>query len=264
MLLNFADKPVRSGNLDGQNTDANLEYTFPDEIRSYSLEIAACCGDERVTTGDYRLLVGLNSPQVLSGAAETGGRPVVKAPIPVRVGIKLQQIIDVDQPNELFTAQASMQMEWTDPELAFNPEDCDCTSKTFTGNTFDDFVKEVEGRWPDFTFQNQQGNRWSQDKVAVLWSNGRALYFERFTTNFQVDFDFRPFPFDTQEFIIRVDALFPEEFYIYADLEGYSEISSGHGEDEFMITDFETSITSERASTCLLYTSDAADEYNPV
>jgi hypothetical protein len=107
----------------------------------------------------------------------------------------------------------------------------------------------VEGRWPEFTFQNQQGNRWTQNRLAVVWSDGRALYFERFTTIFQVDFDFRPFPFDTQEFIIRVDALFPEEYYVYADLEGFSEISSEHGEDEFIITDFDTEITSEQAST---------------
>jgi hypothetical protein len=212
--------------------------------------MVSCCGDERVTTGDYRLLVGVNAPQVLSGAAETGGRPVVKAPIDVQIGIKLEQIIDVDQSNEFFTAQASLQMEWTDPALAFNPEDCECTFKTFTDDAFEDFVEGVEeGKWPDFTFQNQQGNRWTQNKVVVLWSDGRAQYFERFTTSFQVDFDFRDYPFDTEEFIIRVDALYPEEFYVYSDLEGYSEISSEHGEDEFRITGFETEITSEPIRT---------------
>jgi hypothetical protein len=75
------------------------------------------------------------------------------------------------------------------------------------------------------------------------------MYFERFTTDFQVDFDFRQFPFDMQEFVIRVDALFPEEFYAFSDLEGFSGISEDHGEDEFDITDFETTVTSEMAST---------------
>jgi hypothetical protein len=140
-------------------------------------------------------------------------------------------------------------MEWTDPALAFNPDDCDCDLKTYTANTFNDFVKAAEGRWPEFTFQNQQGNRWTQNRVAVVRSSGHALYFERFTTNFQVDFDFRQFPFDTQQFIIRVDALFPEEYMTFSDLEGYSEISTEHGEDEFAITGFETEVTSEQAST---------------
>jgi hypothetical protein len=249
VLRNFADKPVRSANLTGGASAATLQYTFPDEASSYRLDIEACCSDESVTTGDYRLLVAVNAPEVLRGDVEPGGRRIVREPIDVQIGIKLQQIIDVDQPNEFFTAQGSMQMEWTDPALAFNPDDCDCDLKTYTANTFDDFVKAAEGRWPEFTFQNQQGNRWTQNRVAVVRSSGHALYFERFTTNFQVDFDFRQFPFDTQQFIIRVDALFPEEYMTFSDLEGYSEISTEHGEDEFAITGFETEVTSEQAST---------------
>jgi hypothetical protein len=249
VLRNYAHKPIRTANLDGRDTVASLQYTFPDQASNYWLEISSCCGDEQVTSGDYHLLVGVNVPEVLSGQAEPGGRPVVREPIDVQIGIKLQQIIDVDQANESFTAQASMQMEWTDPALAFNPDDCQCSLKTFSGSTFNEFLTAVEGRWPEFTLQNQQGNRWTQNKVAVVWSDGRVRYFERFTTDFQVDFDFRPFPFDTQEFIIRVDALFPEEFYTFSDLEGFSEISTEHGEDEFMITGFETSVTSVQAST---------------
>ena len=249
VLRNFADKPIRSGNLSGTETTASLQYTFPDAGSNYRLDIESCCGDERVTAGDYRLLVGVNAPEVLTGEARASGRPVVQEPIDVQVGIKLQQIIDVDQPNEFFSAQASIQMEWTDPALAFNPDDCDCDFKTYTENTFNDFVEKAKGRWPEFTFQNQQGNRWTQNRLVIVWPNGRALYFERFTTNFQVDFDFRQFPFDTQEFVIRVDALFPEEFYVFSDLEGYSEISTDHGEDEFAITGFETAVTSEQSST---------------
>ena len=248
VLRNYASKPLRTGNLDGQATTASLQYTFPDRARNYQLEISSCC-DDQVTSGDYRLLVGVNAPEVLSGQAEPGGREVIREPIDVQIGIKLEQIIDVDQANESFTAQASMQMEWTDPALAYNPDDCQCDVRTYTGDLFNQFVDDVEGRWPAFTFQNQQGNRWTQNKVVLIWPDGRARYFERFTTDFQVDFDFRPFPFDRQEFIIRVDALFPEEYFAYSDLKGYSEISSEHGEDEFMITDFQTSITSEGAST---------------
>jgi hypothetical protein len=249
VLRNFANKPVRSANVTGGDAATTLQYTFPSEASNYRLDIEACCGDERVTAGDYRLLVGVNAPEALSGDAELGGRPVVHEPIDVQVGIKLQQIIDVDQPNEFFTVQGSMQMEWTDPALAFNPDDCDCDTKTYTANTFDDFVKAAEGRWPEFTFQNQQGNRWTQNRVVVVRSNGHALYFERFTTNFQVDFDFRQFPFDTQEFVVRVDALFPEEYMMFSDLEGFSEISTEHGEDEFAITGYETEVTSQQAST---------------
>ena len=249
VLRNYASKPLRTGNLDGRDTMTSLQYTFPDQASNYQLEISSCCEDSALTSGDFRLVVGVNAPEVLSGQPEPDGRPVIREPVDVQIGIKLEQIIDVDQANESFTAQASMQMDWRDMALAYNPDDCQCDVKAYTGDSFNQFLEEAQGRWPAFTLQNQQGNRWTQNKVAVVWPDGRARYLERFTTDFQVDFDFRPFPFDTQEFIIRVDALFPEEYYTFSDLPGYSEISSEHGEDEFTITDFETTVTSEQAST---------------
>jgi hypothetical protein len=244
-LLSFARKPIRSGNLNGSDTTASLHYTFPSEGRNYLLEISSWGSDGRTTTGDYRLLVGVNAPQVLTGEAKTEGKAVVREAIEVQIGINVEQIVDVDQQQEFFTAVTSLQMEWTDPALAFNPESCQCDFKTFSGSGLDRFITSIDGRWPDFTLQNQQGNRWIQNRTLVVFADGRAIYFERFTTNFQVDFDFRQFPFDTQEFVIRVDSFFPEDFYTFAVLEGSAEISPEHGEDEFVLTDFDAKATSE-------------------
>ena len=249
-LQNFARKPIRSGNLDGSDTVASLQYTFPAEGRNYRLEIASCCEDGPVTSGDYRLLVGVNEPEVLTGQAEIeGGRDLVREPIEVKIGTRIEQIVDLEQRSEFFTAVVSLQMEWTDPALAFNPEGCNCAAQAYSGSGLDQFIASRKGRWPEFTLQNQQGNRWIQNQNLVVWPDGRATYYERFTTDFQVDFDFRQYPFDTQTFEIRVDALFPEEFYRYSALEGYTEISPEHGEDEFILSEFKTSITSTSDSS---------------
>jgi hypothetical protein len=109
---------------------------------------------------------------------------------------------------------------------------------------FEQLVADRETRWPKFSISNQQGNRWSQNQEFVVYSSGRVIYFERFSTNFQVDFDFRKFPFDTQEFHIRIDLLYPEEYFQFSDLEKLSEISSEHGEDEFILSSYNTEITS--------------------
>jgi hypothetical protein len=69
VLLNYADKPVRSANLTGKETSASLEYTVADRGRGYAIKIVGCCG-ERGSTGDYRLLVGVNAPDVLEGEAD--------------------------------------------------------------------------------------------------------------------------------------------------------------------------------------------------
>ncbi|MFC2055487.1 hypothetical protein ACFLV7_14505 [Chloroflexota bacterium] len=247
-LLNYADKPVRTANLNGKETSASLEYSVEDRGRGYAIRIEGCCG-ERGSTGDYSLLVGINAPDVVEGEITPNDQTVIKEPIPVQIGVKMQQIVEVDEQNEFYTAVASLQMEWDDPALAFNPDSCDCVLKNYTEQNFNEFLVDVQGRWPEFTIYNQQGNRWTQNQVAVISQDGHAIYFERFSTNLQVDFDFRKYPFDEENLLIQIDAIYPESVYYFSDLEDYSEISAEHGEDEFVIDDFETSITSTQAST---------------
>ncbi len=155
-------------------------------------------------------------------------------PVEVQIGVKLQQIIEINESSEFYNAVVSLQMEWMDPEAAFSPDTCDCIFKTYTASNIAEFIDEVGGLWPEFTIFNQQGNRWSQNKVGVIFSNGRVLYFERFTTNLQVDFDFKQYPFDTQEFTIKVDGVYPDDMFVFTDLPDFTEIAPDHGEDEFM------------------------------
>ena len=248
VLQNFARKAIRSGNLHGSDPEASLQYSFSTGGQNYRLEIQAYGDDVQVTRGDYRLLVGINAPEVLTGEAEPDGREVIREPIEVKTGVKLEQIIEVDQANEFFNAAASLQMEWTDPALAFNPESCQCDVKTFTGSGLTQFIADNQLIWRAFSLQNQQGNRWVQNSVLAVFPEGREIYFERFTTNFQVDFDFRQFPFDTERFFIRIDSVYPEEYYVFKDLPGYSGISAEHGEDEFILTEFDTTVTNEATS----------------
>lgn len=249
VLHDYGKKPVRSANLTGKQKSGSLEYTFKDGGRNYTLEVSSCCKGEQIKTGGYGLLLGVNAPEVLTGEAVNFGSPVIRRPIEVQVGVKLQQIIQVDQQSEFFNVVATMQMEWTDPGLAFSPDTCQCRFKVFTEENFNQFITETGGRWPDFTIYNQQGSRWTQNQSVVILPDGHATYSERFTTNFQTDFDFRKFPFDTQPFLIRIDLLYPEEYYVFSDLKGFSEISKEHGEDEFIISKFDTDVSSQKATT---------------
>lgn len=248
VLANFADKPLRTNNLDGKLSRASLEYTFPTDSRNYLLEIGSCCEGTSFTEGDYRILLGVNTPDVLSGQANIEGREIARPPLGVGVGLELEQIIEVNQQSEFFTAVANLQMEWTDTTLAFNPEDCHCDYKVFSEDKFQDFLSTSNSKWPDFTFKNQQGNRWTQNRNVILFHDGKAIYSERFTTDFQVDFDFRQFPFDTQEFFIRIDSIFPEELFIYTNLENVSSIGSDTGEDEFILQDLSVEISKTSTS----------------
>ena len=245
-LQNFSRKPIRSGNRNGSETVATIEYAFPaQDGLNYWLELWSWGEGEQVTSGDYRLLVGVNAPEVLTGSAEVeGGRDVILEPVEVKIGASIEQIVDVEQQSEFFTGVGTLQMEWVDPALAFSPEACNCDAKFFTGAGVELYIAGSEAQWPDFSLQNQQGNRWTQNEILTIEPDGHAIYFERFTTDFQVDFDFRQYPFDSQELVIRVDSLRPEEYYRYTPLEGYGQVSEDHGEDEFVLGDPETQVNS--------------------
>jgi len=90
---------------------------------------------------------------------------------------------------------------------------------------------------------NQQDNRWTQNQNIVVFADGEINYIERFTTTLQApDFDFRQYPFDTQEFFIRIASLYPKEFYVLQDLEGFSEVGEAPGEEEWLISDFNSTV----------------------
>ena len=248
LLRDYGNKPILAANLNGQNTTATFEQFFPEGGSNYVLDIRSTPTSGQSTSGDFKLLVGVNAPEVLEGPVEANTDSLLKLAIPVNVGLKLQQIVNIDQPNEIMNDVATLKLEWTDPALAFDPASCNCQSRLYTENSFNKFLEDVKGKWPDFTFFNQQGNRWSQNRLVEIESNGHVTYLERLSTNFQIDFDWTKFPFDTQDFYIKLDMLFPEEEYVFVPMEGFSEIDPGHGEDEFMLTGFDTQITSEISS----------------
>jgi Neurotransmitter-gated ion-channel ligand binding domain len=243
VLRDYGGKPVSLGNLQGTADNASLKYTFPEGGISYDLDITAAKQDGVVTSGDYRLLAGVNAPQVTEGDAQPNSQNVLRTPIEVKAGFKLQEIIAIDQQNEIMDTVGTVKLEWTDPALAFSPDECNCRVKEYNETNFNKFLESAES-WPDFTFFNQQANRWTQNRLVEIQPDGHATYLERFTTNFQLNFDFQQYPFDYENFYIYLDMLNPESQYYMVPMDGFSEIDPENGEDEFILTDFDTSVES--------------------
>ena len=245
VLYDRSDKPVAYGNFMATESQASLQYELPRQAEGYRLMISSEGRDGTATAGNFRLLMGLNVPEVLEGEAEPTGRELIRQPIPVRIGIKLQQITAVDQKAENFGVVATLVMHWRDPGLAFDPETVQDRFQIFEGDAFAAEMSRRGHKWPQYTVVNQQGNRWVQNRLVIVRPDGEAAYLERFSTTLQApDFDFRDFPFDEQKFFIRIDLLAPEWMFSLEEIEGYSEVGEKLGEEEWVVTDFATSFDS--------------------
>ncbi|WP_128692492.1 hypothetical protein [Methanoculleus taiwanensis] len=248
VLRDFGGKPLSAGVPAGDGITATLEYTFDDDSEGNELEVFSRTRNETNTTGDYRLLAGLNVPAVLTGEAAPTAPRLLQEPIRVMVGFELDQITTVDQQAENFGVVGNIWMRWTDPALAFSPDECNCQFKVY--RSVEEFVSAEGQRWPEFTLFNQQERRWTQNQIIVVRPDGTVTYYERFWTLLQApDFNFRQYPFDTQDFYVRIDSLYPEEFYVYVPWEEKTTVGGQLGEEEWYITDYNANVTSIQINT---------------
>jgi len=249
VLYDYGDKPlvaVPAGAHDGR---VSLQYTFEEKDENPRLKIKRPpeTGDSAI---DFQLRAGVNAADILTGQTATTGKPIVRPVIPVKIGLRMDQITGVDQRSENFGVVASLLLKWQDPLLAFDPQGCKCRMKIFNGDAFAQFVQSRDSDWPDYVLFNQQGNRWSQKRLATVYPDGQVSYLERFGVTLQApDFKFRKFPFDNQTFAIRIDLVEPAWDYTFRELEGFSEVGTRLGEEQWLLTGFDTQITTETDTT---------------
>jgi len=243
-LYDYSDKPVAYANFFATEDRAVLQHRLPQKAERYRLGITSQGPAGKAMAGSYRLLIGLNAPEVMNGKGEPTGREIVQEPIPVSIGVKMQQLTAVNQKRENFSVVATVLMHWRDPLLAFDPEEQQDRFKVFVGDAFSKEMSRRGQPWPQYTIVNQQDKHWVQNRVVVVRPDGETIYFERLSLTLQApDFDFRNFPFDKQNFYIHFDLLAPEWMYQLREIEGYSEIGKKLGEEEWVITGFDTHIS---------------------
>jgi hypothetical protein len=247
VLEDFGGKVLRRANISREKYEATLSYRFEDLANNYQLRVIGAGIEGSDLDGAFRLLVGVNDSNVLKGQAKLTRESILREPIEVEIGVELQQITYVDQVGERFGAVAELEFSWKDQHLAFSPAECECEFRVLTRDEFTDYATEHWTLWPDFTVYNQQGNRWTQNQDVTVWPDGRARYFERFTTDFQApDFKFDKLPFDTQNLYIRVQSKYPEEFFRYMNLPELSAIGNQLGEEEWDVVANQTEVSTNQ------------------
>ncbi len=181
-------------------------------------------------------------------AAGTSGTLILGAapdePYEVRIGVQVHQITFVNQKSESFGVVGTLQLEWDDPALSFDAGVSGQEFKVYDQPAFRAFANENGLFYPGFIIQNQQERRFSQQAVFVVFSNGRAIYVEQFSTTLQApEFDFTRYPFDTQRFFVHVASWAPMNFAKYVPLASFSKLGDQLGEEEWSFTDSWTEVT---------------------
>jgi hypothetical protein len=242
VLEDYGRKPVAIGVPAPGSRVITLSHIFPESGEGYRLVLYRSSARDSTESFTYRLLAGINEPAVLSGDAEPQGRAVFEEPITVYIGTQIDQITGVNQKDENYGVVATIWMTWNDPYVAFSPDTCNCSFKLY--RSIADFAGAEGSRFPEFTLFNQQERRWTQNELTLVEPNGTVTYIERFWVTLQApDFDFRRYPFDTQDFYLRIDSLYPETYVVYAPWEEKTAIGSQLGEEEWVITSSDTNIS---------------------
>lgn len=157
-------------------------------------------------------------------------------PLDVDVGIEVEQITGVDQKSENYGAVATLRLAWSDPLLAFDAQQAGLTFRVMRGPDFADYARDLGTIVPSFSIQNQQGNRWIQNSLAVVHANGNVQYFEKSSLTLQAPyFDFRKYPFDRQKFYFEVVSHFPADMVRYTANTDYSGLGPKLGEEEWIL-----------------------------
>lgn len=164
-------------------------------------------------------------------------------PLQVRVAVKLDQIVSIDQRAENFTAVVTLLVRYQDPLLAYDMLSGDPPLRMFRFGSFKAYAEGNGALWPELVFLNQQGKRHITARTIALSPAGEVYAYTRFTTTFQApDFDFRWFPFDHQVFHIRILSILPDGIVELVPLSGESGLGDQLGEEEWIIYDPEVKV----------------------
>ena len=156
-------------------------------------------------------------------------------PYTVEIGVKIDQIVKVDQKSESFEVVGNFRMEYDEPKLTFDAAEYGRKYKLYTVESFINHVDQQGIFAPGFLIQNQQGRRFTQGADITVFDDGHTIYIERFTVTLQApEFDFIQYPFDSQKFFLHVDAVMPTDFVRFKPLQGYSELGDKLGEEEWL------------------------------
>ena len=146
------------------------------------------------------LLLGL----VWGGAAgahseesETGITPPPgETPVPVRVGIYLIDITNIDETRNTFDVELDVVVSWTDSRMAFDPKAAGTDRRVHVGPEAE---KIFDGLWTaQIVLANPVGQMGIGARKVTVHADGQVEISAQINSTLRTNLDYRRFPFDSQ------------------------------------------------------------------
>lgn len=144
------------------------------------------------------LLALLSAGLVLARAADKDTLPPgVEWPVKVRVGLKVLNVLKVEEVAGQARLHLELTQRWRDPRLVFDPLEQGLNRLDRVGEDADEFLK---ANWrPGLVIDNQVDDPDSRSVALSVHANGDVVLIERFESNFRFRMNMDAFPFDKQE-----------------------------------------------------------------
>lgn len=142
------------------------------------------------------LLALLLTPTSLAWALEAGMPNPPASPTPVKCGLMILDVIDIDDVNETFEAEIAISASWHDPRLAFDPQAEGTDRKLFQGEF--QFAEVFTGWWPQLLIINQVGRGDTSAIKIEIAPDGHVTFLEQRNVLLETPMALYDYPFDTQ------------------------------------------------------------------
>jgi len=121
--------------------------------------------------------------------------PQTTAPIPVKVGIFILNLVSLDEVTQTFTCTGYLAESWRDPRLAFTPNPGEGSVRLYHKGSI----------WfPLLQFDNSASPRRLSSYLLSGTRDGAIRYTEKFAVTLSTEMHLRAFPFDSQDLQIVV------------------------------------------------------------
>lgn len=128
----------------------------------------------------------------------------VPQPMRVAVAALVEEVDEIDDEEQQFTAIVDLRFRWQDPTLAFDRQTFGTHRLEFG---FENAEEKLARIWtPEIKIDNLVEEPLRQEDGLVIFSDGRVIHITRLHATFQSKFDLTKFPFDSQKLNIKLIA----------------------------------------------------------